>query len=398
MTTPAVNENFATPGIYSRKVKDPFGNLVISDSQISVASRYVRNRPASVNSLRRADGTRPPKNWDSSGGVFRQSRQYLKVTRFDGYTYEYDGLLFYPETLNLINSIPHEELASLAIRNALGHYGEASQKLGVALQEARKTGQLLGEYYRAAAKGVAKLSDALESEKHGALRRRMRDFASGWRRAPSEYVKYLYGVRPITDDIKTAVDVLTEYRHHGYEFRLTLRGKYMTKNERKEFVRPPANCTAQIVQQQSIFSKASLVFQLPSWYWDELPPVTPFSQLWETSSYSFLVDWALPIGNWVRGMEGFQLRPFFKEGSTTIFMRSAGTGIIVSPQVGYSVAHSDFSCQEDLWVMDRDAFFRFPSESVIRLPRVRSILQIGHLDDAAGLLGQRLAKLQRQLA
>lgn len=397
MTTPAVNINIASAATYSQIIRNPSGVVVISNSQDSISSRFQRLRSASINSPKRANGTRAPRNWDSSGGVFRQSVQMLRVTRFDGYTYDYLGYLLNPDVLTLVTPVSLEYVASLAIRDALGSFGENSQQLGVALQELKGTGELLAKYYKEAAHGIGKVADAVQSPREGSFRKQMKDFARGWRKAPSRYIEYLYGIKPIADDIANAIDVQTEYKHQGYDFRLTLRGKYRMNDERKEFVRPPPNCTAHIVQKQSFDCKASLVFSLPPWYWDELPTVTPFSQFYDTTRLSFVLDWALPIGDWVRGVEGFQLRPFFKEGSTTVFVRSLGRTVEVQPQVGFSCSSAQLACSEMCYVMSRRAFFSFPSEAVFSLPKLRSVLQLKHMDDAAGLLGQRFAKLSRSL-
>lgn len=397
MTTPAVNINIASAATYRRIVRNPSGAVVISDSLPSVSSRFDRHRSASTNSPKRADLTRAPKNWDSNGGVFRQQDQVIRVTRFDGYTYDYLGKLLEPDVLTLVTPVSLDYVASLAIRNALGHFGENSQQLGVALQELKGTGELLGKYYKEAARGIGKVTDALQSPKEKQFLKQMKQFAKGWRKAPSRYIEYLYGIKPIADDIANAIDVQTEYKHQGINFKLTLHGKYEMKDERKEFVRPPPNCTAHIVQKQTFACKASLVFLLPPWYWDELPTVTPFSQFYDTTSFSFVLDWALPIGSWVRGMEGLQLRPFFKEGSTTVFIRSAGRTVLIAGQAGYTCSPEVLGCMEDLYVMSRRAFFTFPSDQVVRLPRMRSFLDIAHLDDAAGLLGQKMAKLSYRL-
>lgn len=400
MTTPAVNENFATAGVYNRKVYSPVGALVVNDNFVVAGSRHVRVRPASTNSPRRADGTRPPKNWSSSGGKLLQSHQHISGVRFDGYRYEYDGLVLDPTSLVMQASVTASELRAQAIRNALGHFGEAQQKVGVALQEAKKTGRLLAEYYQQASAGLGKLTDLAQSSSGKSFRRQMRNYASGWKKAPSEYLKYLYGLRPLVGDVAASVDLLTEYRSRGISFRMTLRGKFQITDVRKEFIRPPAPLcqTAHVLQRQEIFSKASLVFLLPSWYWDELPTVTAFSENWEVVPYSFIVDWALPVGTFLRGFEGLQLRPFFQEGSTTIFKRGIGREVLLVPRPGYKILSGSLACQEDLYEMTREAFFTFPSESVLRLPRFRSILQLSHLDDAAALFGQRLAGFSRSFA
>ena len=42
--------------------------------------------------------------------------------------------------------------------------------------------------------------------------------------------------------------------------------------------------------------------------------MTPFSELWEGTRYSFVLDWVPPVGNWIGAMQAAQFDPYFKAG------------------------------------------------------------------------------------
>jgi hypothetical protein len=269
-------------------------------------------------------------------------------------------------------------------------------QLGVALREVGSTAGLLAQYYRGASRMLSQVTEDVIN--NGNFRRAMRDFRHGWKEAPSRYLEYLYGMRPLADDVNNAVDVLTTMKLNGYAMRLTLKGKaYLRDRELKSVQAPTTGCLLNLDVALRAKCKASLSFQLPNWFWDNVPVVTAFSEAYETAPYSFVLDWALPIGSWIRGFEGLSLRPFFKEGSTTYFMRGSSGTLIVSGVSGYSAAPDKLGASYKYWYMRREAFTTFPTERVMRLPRLRSPLRISNMDQWAALAGQRLGKLNRAI-
>lgn len=401
MTTPAVNINAASNAVATRVQRNASGVVVQTTNLVVAGGRLGKIRPASVNNPVRSDGTRKPSSWVSSGGTWRTAYGTAVIRHPNGSTWTTDGaLVVAPSSVGSVPPvIPIIEGNACAIRDALGHYAEANQKLGVALKEARQTAGLAAQYYREAARSFGRVTEALASDRKGSFRKEMGQFAKGWKKAPARYLEYLYGVRPLADEISNAVDVLTDIGDQGYQFKMTLKGKYRvsgTSTSSHNTTIQSTTATVSLTTKQQ--HKASLVFTLPDWFWDVLPPVTPFSEFYETTSLSFVLDWLVPVNNWLRGFEGLQLRPFFTEGSTTCFLRRSGGSVRFNTTAGYTQSVGPTSVTHRDYYMSRVAFESFPTELVMRVPRMRSLLGLDKLDQASALAGQRFANLGKTIA
>jgi hypothetical protein len=269
----------------------------------------------------------------------------------------------------------------------------------VALREVRQTAGLAAQYYREAAKSFGRVTDALQNDRKGSFRKEMGQFAKGWKKAPARYLEYLYGVRPLADEISNAVDVLTDIGDQGYRFKMALKGKYKTSGSSTSSHNTTIlSTTATVSLTTKQTHKASLIFVFPDWFWDTLPPVTPFSEAYEHQSLSFVLDWVWPFGQWLRGFEGLQLRPFFQEGSTTCFIRRSGGSVRFNTTPGYTLGVGPVTITHRDYYMNRVAYESFPTELVMRVPRMRNLLGLNKLDQASALAGQRFANLGKTIA
>jgi hypothetical protein len=338
-------------------------------------------------------------SWQRVGGVNSGVHGTLIQEFSDGpnvYKDIYRGVLASPGFPGDIPT-PFPQGMSEALRSALGHYGENDLQFGVAMQEVKQTAGLVGKYYTEAAKGAGKLFDAVD--KKASVRKSFKDFfKKGWKAAPSVYLEYLFGVAPLADDVQNAMLVLSDTLAKGNEFILTLRGNFSGQDtvSNGSWYSPDAgplnNVIADFVTQQR--NRAVLRFLLPSWFKETLPPVTPFRQAYQTTSMSFVLDWILPVGSWLAGFEGLQLRPFFHEGCVTekLVRRVSGArwsspGWVFVPERSGGVDNSYV----------RIAFETFPTERIFTLPRLKPILGLTQLRVGAALLAQRLAGIQTRV-
>lgn len=399
MTTPAQNVDTAFSGVQHWLIIHNNGRRETFD-QVFAAGRLVRVRPKSVNNPLRRDHTRSPSNWTSQGGLTRGVNGYAQF-RDPSRSILVTGLVLpAPQpTGGLLPIFPEGDGNAVALRKALAQFADSELDFGVALREVKETAGLATQYYQAASRAVSSLHSSLS--RSGSLRQQMRDFLSKhsaeWKGIPSRYLEYLYGMKPFADELANAVDLLTDCRDREYGFKLTLRAKTRFHDLRE---RDDAGgvYTYSAVWKMNVtqMHRASLVFQLPSWYWDKLPPVTAFSEAWQVTRLSFLADWVLPIGQWLRGFEGFQLRPFFQEGSVSMFLSRRYSGVELRRGTGLVSASLPISRSSD-YSFRRTKLVTFPGELLFRPPRLRSTLGIDKLDQASALLGQRLAKLAQEV-
>lgn len=321
--------------------------------------------------------------------------------------YEITGVIASPPipTAGLLPLFGEADGNAYALRKALAHFGDAELKLGVALREVKETVALATQYYRAGARLTNSLADDIQRGiRNPYAKQQWRDFkrhGAEWKGIPARYLEYLYGMKPFADDLQNAVDVLTEYRDRDFGFALSLKDKVKFFGTNSVSTGGPLGLytvawNANVTQTH----RASLVFQLPSWYWDALPPVTAFSENWEVIRLSFIVDWFLPVNQFLRGFEGFQLRPFYKEGSVSMFLSRRFTSVTIKPEPGYTLEASVVPSpmkggRAPTYQLNRQKLPAFPSGLLFRPPRLRQGLGLDKMDQASALLGQRLAKLSR---
>lgn len=395
MTTPSKNDNFTYAGVRTAVVQPPVGPPNTS-TQVIVSGRKSAIRPASKNNRKREDGTRQPSSWSASYGLSIAPKGMLQLREPNGTVRTYTGVVVPATNINSSPAVPAAEARAVVYRKALGNYGDAHQKLGVALREARGTAGLAAQYYKQSASVLHRVYEGAARDK--GFRTAMRQFKHGWKEAPSRYLEYSYAIRPIAEDLQSAVDVLYSLRDRGMAYKLTLRGKHQFTDVRTLPVQSPSTrFTVKMDADVTTDARCSLVFKLPPWHNETLPPVTAFSEQWAVTGYSYIVDWALPITSWLRGFEGTQLRPFFSEGSFTMFTRVRGRSVWTRAQDRYVVSPNELPATLECCSLQRTVLGAFPTEDLFRPPRFRSILRLSHLDDAAALAGQRLAKLSRLL-
>lgn len=374
------------------------GNITFQQTVTKTSLRRADRAAATTKNPVAKDGTRRMAPWSRSGGVNGGVKGLLKRSYSSGgqqLETIWQGVLASPGPFPGSIPIPFQQGRIEAIRHALGNFGKNEVQLGIALQEARQTVDLVGKYYSRANQLTGKLASAINGSQR--TRQQFRTFArNGWRSVPAAYLEYLFGIAPLADDLQNAVQVLADTSETRGAFLLSLRGRFDRTDsfESAAFYAPDAgplsivNADVQVSQLQ----KAVLRFQLPSWYWDALPPVTPFRQAWGTARLSFVLDWVLPISSWLSGFEGFQLRPFFKDGCVSTLLKREVSGARWSKKEYIFVPER--SGAED-YSFTREVLSAFPSEQLFALPRMQNVLGTNQLRVGAALLGQRLASLQK---
>lgn len=164
--------------------------------------------------------------------------------------------------------------------------------------------------------GLAKGVDNLWTAAHGNPRNWKRWLATAGDTAIKDfsgrYLEYLYGWKPLADDVENAFQSMID----GYtgpeqkRFRLQVRGR----RKLRDTVQLSRNVSAyfslnwqveqDLLREQS--AKLVLNYAFPAQAGEMLPTLTPFGTAWELAPWSFVVDWFIPIGNWVGAMEATQ--------------------------------------------------------------------------------------------
>lgn len=385
MPHPALDLHDTIPAPYTGWYWRPDEGWVqyMTSSQNFREMRYVR--PPSVNSPRRVDHTRAPTNWVARGGRVSCGHVEVVADFSDSYKERASGFLESPLTGQL-GDILEVRLSQRAenTAKALSEYTKRSVQLNTALREVGSTARMVGNAATATAKGL----DAFMSRNFKQLGR-----MSSWKKLPGKYLEWLYGWKPLSDDVSQAFLELAGIRDAGYELALTLRAKSRIKQQqvlsRSQFQGWwDLECTYDVEQRDS----CAFVFSLPPWFFDELPVVSPFGNFYEQMPWSFVLDWFLPMGNWIGAVESMQLAPFFKEGSeATVLRRELQSARLTSAWDGLhrflksaQVSSSDYlysrSAVDSLYLV------------AFRLPSLRKPLSLDHAAQGLALLTQVFKK------
>lgn len=195
-------------------------------------------------------------------------------------------------------------MALIAVRNKLK---SSDINLGVALGERKQTARLLGS-------NATRIGNAFRHLRGGRVRRSMDELGISSRRrqprggnVPSKWLELQYGWKPLLSDVYGAAKAL-ENRPKG-DWRVTAK---VTKKREDTYVsqKLPKNgsnfdahrCEARLTR--SVFARIDAlpqneaIISLAS-----LGVTNPLSIGWELVPYSFVVDWALPIGSWLESLD-----------------------------------------------------------------------------------------------
>lgn len=215
-----------------------------------------------------------------------------------------------------------------------------------------------------------------------------------------KYLEYLYGWKPLADDVENAFSHMID----GYtgpekkEFRMSVR-KSMKRRQDVVLSRPAGvywteNWMWEQVLTRENRAKTVLHYEFPSQAGRMLPTMTPFGTAWEAAPWSFVVDWFIPIGDWIGAMEATQYSVFMKDCVLTQSVkvtsqpnsRSRWThqnlaGCILLSQVPPTVSGQSF-------IMTREVLSALSVFDRIRFPSFSSKFGLPQASQALALLSQ----------
>lgn len=299
------------------------------------------------------------------------------------------------------NQIPDHTLAQRYLadsRNkALAGLSEGRMQMNAALAELRGTVKSLTSYYNLASKGVRKMFKDFPKKTQERLKYTP---AYNWKDIPSDYLGYLYGIAPLADDIANGATELSGMAKRAMAYGYWVRSGRKSADSYME----PLRTASGSIQYQSpgtrtSFARVGYYFDFPLWWIESTPILTPFSTAWELTRLSFVVDWVLPMGNYIGALESAgQFGPYFKEGYEVYGTEEECTGGNYSPAPNMprgtvSVVASDYYARRfsaHRSVLDRGDGWRLFQQ--VKFPSFRNELGLGHAAQAASLFAQRFHK------
>lgn len=388
MPTPAVNLALNVPAPLHTTWWDGSEH-----TYINAVTAVRQARPPSVSNPRRADNTRAPRSYWSRWQRAKSSEgEIISLDAWGAKTVVRGAVC-----IDLPYEFPSAEDADGLLSNcrhkALSKGTEKSMQLNAALAQARDTARMVGSASSTLARGI----DSLMAGPKGLARRFGR--MANWRKAPDSYLEYLYGWSPLADDVANAFDQLNEYKNREFGYAFTLRAAQNGVDARSElrYAQTSGNGGVPIVNwdlHREIGVRVGYTFVLPAWFVQQTPTIAPFSTYHELTRWSFVLDWFLPIGNWIGAMESAQFAPHFKEGFEVYRIQDTWTVNSFLATDPWGTKHQGSSNAEVVsGTMARSAIWNFPW-SVLEPPTFRPLPGIQQAAQGLALLTQVFKRWQ----
>lgn len=318
MTTPAVDENqLSFPPVYCIRL---WSGEVESSGNV-VSSVYKLSRPQSVSSPIRSDGTRAPRGWTSSGlsetlpiaeTRWSEDPEGVYMRLWNG------GLIPYVHCMyvNGISLDAPPRLWERADGRALDNAKHQKVDLSVALAEARTTARMVGQ----TAERIANMVQAFRRKNPKKV---WESVKRGGRHMPSSYLEMSYGWSPLLQDVLGSAEALAEAQNLGRRFSIVVRGAASDTERFSQRSEWPG--LYDLVHEGETKHRVEVVlrYDLPANMLDSLSSLgltNPLTTVYELVPYSFVLDWILPVGDWLSRLDAGSYLSFI-EGSRSVMSR-----------------------------------------------------------------------------
>jgi hypothetical protein len=327
---------------------------------------------------------------DRGNGVHVRSR--VPPTTSGGYyqTYEETGVIDeiagnLQTSLSLL-PVHKPDQENRALIEALLSLKEQRVNLAQAYAERQMTANLLASSLNRIARSVSLL--------------RRRKFKKAWqeigghpKKLPGSWLEYQYGWNPLLQDIKGSVDAL-QRRQSLDDWIITVKGNVTEKGRLEDYPNPVLEwpCVRKTSWMRGYFVR--LDYNPGNTFLSTLSSLgltNPALLAWELLPYSFVLDWLLPVGDWLSCLDaanGFE----FHSGSTTrrrectTFVKAL-TGKVTSANP-YVVSRADYECSRREFDLERVIHLSSPFPN---FPGFKDPFSLTHVANGFSLLSQALA-------
>lgn len=274
-------------------------------------------------------------------------------------------------------------LKERAERQAYLKLKQQKVNLGVMAGEARKTAKHLGD-------SVLSLGNAAWAVKQRRFKDAMRHLGVDMpRRAPGKWLEWRYGWMPLLGDIHGSAEALADSHINPVGWQTAVKGIIREPWQRQGYSSVGAG---RVWREESGMTGAFVRFDVePENVFlatlGSLGLTNPLEIAWELLPLSFVIDWLVPVGDWLATLDaayGYN----FRSGSYTI--RGEGTGTALSrpdnsgPVKSVVPSYTGRSTCRKL-TLARNVYSGFP---VPQYPRLRLGLNLNRFADGVSLLAQ----------
>lgn len=276
--------------------------------------------------------------------------------------------------------------ALIAARNKLK---STDINLGVAFGERKQTASLLGST-------ATRLAGSVRALRRGEIRNAMNQLGISSKRrqprgqnVPDRWLELQYGWKPLLSDVYGATKALTERKDKG-DWRVTVK---VTKSQNDTYVRniipngaltngfDAGQCKARLMR--SVFVRLDALPQNEALIsLASLGVTNPLSVAWELVPWSFVVDWALPIGSYLESLDallGYSSATF----SSSFYSKASWSDRGKSYSSGNKYIRNNYSGRKRMVYLVRSVSNSVPLPT---LPRFKDPRSLGHMANGLALM------------
>lgn len=251
--------------------------------------------------------------------------------------------------------------------------------LGVALAEAKQTANLVGTT-------ASRIARAYSAARRGNWKGAGKALGTTFRKTPQNWLEAQYAWKPLLSDVFGAVEALS--MSERLEWLTT------TKAVDRERVRtltvnsPVFQCTRTALEQDRGWF-VRLDYLPSNQFMSTLASVgvtNPLEIIWEKVPFSFVVDWFVPIGDWLSAMDATLGYEFLSGSRTSRRMTIAKVGLSDSPLI---MAGSRITGRARRLTLARTVYGSSP---IPALPRVKNPFSLGHVANGLSLLASAFGR------
>lgn len=303
------------------------------------------------------------------------------------------------------DSVQAQKCIDIATNKLLGKIKNTSANLAVAYAEAGKTATMVGDTAIKIARAMGHLRNGNFGGAAGVLgvgtrKRAEARFTKGYaqdagKAVASGWLALNYGWKPLLDDVYGACEDLARNNLNdmivtssaGHKLEIPINGtETSTNGKAKSFYwgkglakyqvriscsyKRPGNSSAVKLKETGITNPALIA--------------------WELVPYSFVVDWFLPIGNWLDTFDVILGLTFHSGYRTVYFKSTAQMGWTYNGVDNYGVLQdANYLCSCYRVKVDRTVLTNFPSPAI---PRFKNPVSMSHMASGLALLTQLFRK------
>lgn len=270
--------------------------------------------------------------------------------------------------------------------DALSDLKQQRVNLALAFAERGQTARLLGDT-------ASRIGRSFRAARKGDFRKASHELGVGWRKSTRNWLELQYGWKPLLNDVYGSVQALKE-RNKPEDWLVTVKGTSAKRSDSisfNEIGRYGYSMVDSHFQGHFVrldFRPSNTFLHMAS----SLGLTNPGALLWEKLPYSFVVDWALPIGDWLNAMDaafGFT----FLGGSHSIIRKSKrkiGNGGKPPAKVDYFLVTGGGSVR--YVSLDR---YPYASPPFPDFPRLKDPASLGHMANGLSLLAEAFGRGRR---